>query len=220
MHTSASVLPSGSGAPPQAGCPRLSRRASASLNWTSLLANGWLHGEAPEGLAPGQQGLRGPRGLLDPGDPGDTQALLARQGKCMLKCGIILQAAADWQRVARLPYAQQLLATEPGQAALQRTLGMSADAMRNMLAWRVWRLPVQGATPCIPILPERGMGCALGCLPAACFYFFFLPSFSCFLPFLFLLWRWFPTAPVTGQNVLLCAPAGDLVRAWAVGRAL
>ena len=53
--------------------------------------------------------------------------------------GHILQAAADWQKVARLPYAQQLLASEPGQAALQRTLGMSADAMRNMLAWRVWR---------------------------------------------------------------------------------
>ena len=41
--------------------------------------------------------------------------------------------------MARLPYAQQLLASELGQAALQRTLGMSADAMRNMLAWRVWR---------------------------------------------------------------------------------
>ena len=67
------------------------------------------------------------------------QALLVGECDRGLKRGTILQAAADWQKVARLPYAQQLLASEPGQAALQRTLGMSADAMRNMLAWRVWR---------------------------------------------------------------------------------
>lgn len=67
------------------------------------------------------------------------QALLAGECNRGLKYGTTLQAAADWQKVARLPYAQQLLANEPGQAALQRTLGMSADAMRNMLAWRVWR---------------------------------------------------------------------------------
>ncbi len=49
------------------------------------------------------------------------------------------QAAADWGKLAHLPYAAHLLASEPGQAILQKAAGLSPDALRGILAWRVRR---------------------------------------------------------------------------------
>lgn len=47
------------------------------------------------------------------------------------------QAAADWQKLVHLPYAANLMATEQGQGILQKAVGLSPDAMRQLLAWRV-----------------------------------------------------------------------------------
>ncbi len=49
-----------------------------------------------------------------------------------------------------LPYAANLMATEQGQGILQKAVGLSPDAMRQLLAWRV-----RGAAPArlMPTLP-------------------------------------------------------------------
>ena len=64
------------------------------------------------------------------------------------------QAAADWGKLAHLPYAAHLLASEPGQAILQKAAGLSADALRGILAWRVRR---RGARA-LGAAPERRRG--------------------------------------------------------------